>query len=152
MQLFTLNTSLYLHTLFCPHKLHFFDQLESLMLPLGHHIKVLLVDRLVLAARIDALDPRVLPVGVDFLARHIHFAVFEREQRAVLAEAHVQARMEAQRQLGGEQRTGRHRVAVLHLPAAMLGPWMARYVARAGAGLFAGTSNGFYIYVGERES
>lgn len=60
------------------------------MLGRWHNVEKLLVDRLVLAAGVDPLHPGVVPVRVELLTRHVHRAMFQRKDGAVLAEAHLQ--------------------------------------------------------------
>lgn len=59
------------------------------MLRFRHNVKVFLVDGLILSAGVNPLDPGVVPVRIDFLTGHIDLAVFQSEQRTVLAETHV---------------------------------------------------------------
>lgn len=134
----------FLHNKIKCSELHIFDQLKSLMLRFRHNVKVFFVDILILTASIDALNPCVVPVRIDFLTSYIYLAVFQCKKSSIFAETHVQTGMKAKCQLSSKQSAGRHWITVLHLPATMLRPWMPRYVPGTGSGFFAGKSNWFW--------
>lgn len=142
------------------------NQFESVVLRQRDDIEEFLVNRLTLAASVEPLHPRVLPIRIEFLAGDDHFARLQCEQRAVLAETnlkngtnrhkvngnvsgkcarstHIQPRMESWCSLRDQNGSGRDKGAILTLPASMFRSRMLWIVPRTASRLLRLTTNLF---------